>query len=839
MRISLGLFLLTFVLFCEDTTGQLSKIIIQVDASQSSGKRKAIVNTWALNGPMINDIKSVVLEEDSLNRITYVNYINAPLGIQSKELFKTLGLVFLTEPDDSIIVKQEGQRLKFTGRGWEKYYIQYEYYLLRETKKWHRFRDAAKSIENYTEFSNQINHEYSFTTALIERYESNLSSYAYTYLKTLFAVEIESDRLRAFIGLNANRQELNIRSEDLVIIYDSTIAKSPVTNLIAADNDLYNLKLSIIPDLTRMQFRRIRNFIQSDTTDYSTFYYGCYKLAKQQYSGILREKVLARIVTSDLIKRAKFADETEIALTDFYTTATDTSLKNWVKEYELAWRKLTKGKIAPEFSIIDTKGDTVSLDDFSGKIVLLDFWFTGCAGCIQMVPALKKVEKYFSNNPNVVFLSVSIDKDKKTWLKSVAGSEYSSGRSINTYTNGQGQDHFIISRYKVTSYPTLFLIDHIGELATNKIPDPRIDNGQLLIELIKKQIAESHDGPYVLYKNGKIKTKVIKSTRSQAMNVDSAVYTMNQKPLLIVQTDDLDKTFTVELKKELNEEPALYAKPNKLLVLSDIEGNFDAFRKLLQANKIIDSNFNWTFNNGHLVLLGDFFDRGKQVTECLWLIYTLEEKAKLKGGYVHFILGNHEIFNLTNEQEYLNKKYKMNVVLINEDYKYLYDENSELGRWLRTKNVMEKIGDILFLHGGVSPEVNLLSLTVPEINSLVKPYYSKKANLSVPANDQAFKILVDSKTSPFWYRGYYKGAKDKQYTIDSTLKKFDVLHIVTGHTIVADTISLHYGGKIINIDTPHAKGKSESLLIEGNNYYRVNAAGEKKPILDFINRNSI
>jgi hypothetical protein len=52
----------------------------------------------------------------------------------------------------------------------------------------------------------------------------------------------------------------------------------------------------------------------------------------------------------------------------------------------------------------------------------------------------------------------------------------------------------------------------------------------------------------------------------------------------------------------------------KMLILSDIEGNFGAFRKLLQANHVIDDNFNWTFEKNHLVLIGDFVDRGTMVT---------------------------------------------------------------------------------------------------------------------------------------------------------------------------------------------------------------------------------
>ena len=63
----------------------------------------------------------------------------------------------------------------------------------------------------------------------------------------------------------------------------------------------------------------------------------------------------------------------------------------------------------------------------------------------------------------------------------------------------------------------------------------------------------------------------------------------------------------------------------------------------------MDSACHWTFGKGHLVICGDLFDRGNDVTAELWLLYKLEEEAKEKGGYVHTILGNHEIMNLSGD----------------------------------------------------------------------------------------------------------------------------------------------------------------------------------------------
>ena len=339
------------------------------------------------------------------------------------------------------------------------------------------------------------------------------------------------------------------------------------------------------------------------------------------------------------------------------------------------------------------------------------------------------------------------------------------------------------------------------------------------------QFAGKTDGPYVLYSNEYIYTKYIQDDKG-AVSVKSDSFVISEKGriLLKVNTDDPAQLFTVKLKNQLQPENTEYPDVNKMLVVSDIEGSFAAFRKMLQGNGVIDKDLNWTFGNGHLVLTGDFVDRGEQVTEVLWLIYSLEDKAKEAGGYVHYVLGNHEIMNMSGDLRYLNKKYVDNALLLNANFVTLYGENSELGRWLRTKNVAEKVGDILFIHAGISDLVNRMDITAPSINNLVRPYY---ADTTYRYNDPKLDTLY-SDFGPFWYRGYYAGTRKASISqIDSTLAKFGVKHIATGHTVIADTVSMLYGGKVFNTDVHHAKGISEGLLVDGKNIYRVNALGEK------------
>jgi hypothetical protein len=341
---------------------------------------------------------------------------------------------------------------------------------------------------------------------------------------------------------------------------------------------------------------------------------------------------------------------------------------------------------------------------------------------------------------------------------------------------------------------------------------------------------EQYDGPYVQYKGDQIFLQYITQNNGAKKVVrDSMPLSQKGSVSFRVATDEPGKMFSVSLKTELKAEKAEYKNVSKQLVISDIEGNFSAFRKLLQANGAIDENFNWIFGTGHLVLVGDFTDRGEQVTEVHWLIYSLEEKAKAAGGYIHYILGNHELMNLTGDNRYLNPKYSETVILLNEKYESLYSENSELGRWLRTKNIVEKIDKVLYTHAGISGEINKMDITLGELNQLSRPFY---ADTTYNFPDKRIDTIF-SDWGPFWYRGYYKNVTEAiPSQIDDTFSKFRVKKIVTGHTVIADTISVLYKGKLINTDVHHAKGHSEAMLIEGDKFYRVNALGEKFLLLE-------
>ena len=250
---------------------------------------------------------------------------------------------------------------------------------------------------------------------------------------------------------------------------------------------------------------------------------------------------------------------------------------------------------------------------------------------------------------------------------------------------------------------------------------------------------------------------------------------------------------------------------------------------MLVGAKVMNAKFEWTFGKGHLVLVGDFFDRGLYVTECLWLLYKLEAEAEAEGGKVHFILGNHEILNLQGNSTYVRRKYLENAELIGEEYKRWYDQSSELGRWLRSKNAVEKIGDYVFCHGGISPELARTQLGLAEINRI------SRLNLGKP-NDAMIgedaKSIFDIKTGIFWYRGAAKNLLSKQ-EITTILQFAGAKRMVIGHTLQPDLTAL-YGGRVICIDLYHEEnmrmGFVKTLWLEEGYCYSLNSKGEKSSV---------
>lgn len=338
--------------------------------------------------------------------------------------------------------------------------------------------------------------------------------------------------------------------------------------------------------------------------------------------------------------------------------------------------------------------------------------------------------------------------------------------------------------------------------------------------LVLPAIAQNvQDGPYVMYKGRK---GSVNNITTEGNRKDSFLVSNKAKTTIKVEVAGHPEwKFSVPLQRKLTVQPVIWPAVDKMIVLSDIEGEFEVFRTLMIANRVMDEKYNWTFGKGHLVICGDLFDRGKEVPAYLWLLYSLEQKAKAKGGYVHVILGNHDIMNLSGDFRYVDAKYFNSAKAIGVDYKALYDAGTEIGQWLRSKNIIEKIGDKLFMHAGISSMINAKKLTLQQLNDTCRLYYDYSRE-NLPAEVQP----LFGSDGPFWYRGYFMDPKATETQVDETLSLYDCKQIFVGHTIVPDIKTL-YNGKVVAVDVNHHEGSYQALLIEKGKYYLIDQKGEK------------
>ena len=319
-----------------------------------------------------------------------------------------------------------------------------------------------------------------------------------------------------------------------------------------------------------------------------------------------------------------------------------------------------------------------------------------------------------------------------------------------------------------------------------------------------------NDGPYIFLENGSLKTIwVLQGDLYQKSYSNKEIFTFDEQDLPYIQL--------AEKTKWESKTKGKYKTSEKIVAISDIHGQYEVFRSLLEKHNVIDGNENWSFGKGHMVVVGDVMDRGDEVMECLWMIYKLEQQANAVGGKVHFLLGNHELMVMNGNLAYLHPKYRYTSALVKKPYNEFFSKETALGKWLASKNVILQLNDILYVHGGLSQQALSLDLNVDQINSLFKKkiYYKSEEDID---KDPVLTTLYYG-DGPLWYRGY---AYPYSYNKESVDQLFDFLgasNIVVGHTSLPEIKAL-YNKRIILIDSSIKLGESgELLLIREGEFY--------------------
>lgn len=330
-----------------------------------------------------------------------------------------------------------------------------------------------------------------------------------------------------------------------------------------------------------------------------------------------------------------------------------------------------------------------------------------------------------------------------------------------------------------------------------------------------------NDGPYIYFDYDALKVKWIENNHLVEENLTIFNFDkIKNRFNLLNNFNDLFNAFLIPPVFRQS-----YRNVDSIALVSDVHGQYDIYTNLLKKNGIIDDNLSWKFGKGHLVVLGDVFDRGGKVTEIFWHLFGLEKQARKSGGRVHLLLGNHEVMILSQATSYIHNKYEKVENITGTDYYELYSANSVLGSWLRSKPVIASINDIIFVHGGLSVDVVKRKMKITKINRLYHEKIIGKDYSFIEQNDDLL-LLTDEK-GPLWYRGYFFDKNFEESRIDSILKFYKKKHIVVGHTVTREIVSL-FDKKIIGCDAGIMYRKPGEMLIVKNGVFHRGLSNGKR-----------
>jgi cytochrome oxidase Cu insertion factor (SCO1/SenC/PrrC family) len=388
----------------------------------------------------------------------------------------------LAEPGDDIHILCSKDTILFTGKGAAK--CEYTYKQWNRSLKWkNAFNwkmakgDTLQLYNNYFSFLDSCR---SVELGFLKGYRQAMGPTAFAVLKADLFGDIDHKKLLRVLSLfapgNPNPGNKIIARK---LYSENIVNASP--EIIANDTTAVSrIYWNYLWQKTILDYGIMRSYTTQPPYSVKSYY----QLVSALHSGLTKEKILTILLLTQM--RIRGTDNDLVyCLKDYFATSNNKEYITILKtEYNRYKSELAAGEKAINFSLINPAGKKIQLTNFNNKVVVLDFWFYRCTGCIQMAKAMLPVKEQFANDPDVVFVNVSIDTEKDKWLKGV--SEYHMDNGVNLYTEGKGQYHPVVKQYNVKGYPTLIVVGKNNILYSVHPPDPRQDGGKKLISLIRE-----------------------------------------------------------------------------------------------------------------------------------------------------------------------------------------------------------------------------------------------------------------------------------------------------------------------------------------------------------------
>ena len=123
---------------------------------------------------------------------------------------------------------------------------------------------------------------------------------------------------------------------------------------------------------------------------------------------------------------------------------------------------IAQGHAFPSLTFTSLSGKPVNLDDYKGKVVLIDFWATWCSPCVRSMPDLIATYKEY-HDQGFEIIGINMDQYKANLLKYLQDNEV----TWSQYFDGLGWDNKLAKRFGVRGIPHIVLINKNGAVHFN------------------------------------------------------------------------------------------------------------------------------------------------------------------------------------------------------------------------------------------------------------------------------------------------------------------------------------------------------------------------------------
>lgn len=211
------------------------------------------------------------------------------------------------------------------------------------------------------------------------------------------------------------------------------------------------------------------------------FYWVCYNLAKKQLNGPVKPLIMGRILQESF--RFGHVKQSAAMLADYRSVDAKNEFYPLLQRDFETHKAFAIGAPAPDFKLVATTGDTVSLRDFAGKLVYLNFWRTTSGLSLRDLPYAQDLAKKFEGK-NIVFLNIALDENDPAWKRLVT-----SKKLPGVHVRAAGGLRSELARaYALQEVPTYFLLAEDGSFLNTK---PKRLSSHAAIDEIKESFGKA------------------------------------------------------------------------------------------------------------------------------------------------------------------------------------------------------------------------------------------------------------------------------------------------------------------------------------------------------------